>query len=274
MRIDSHQHFWKYNSVRDSWITQEMGILRKDFLPGDLQPLLQRNKFDGCVAVQSDQSENETDFLLKLASSFDFIKGIVGWINLKAHDLDERLEYYKQFSKLKGFRHIVQDERKGFLLDPEFIAGVKALSSFDFTYDLLIRHHQLDEALKFVQSLKGVKIVVDHIAKPSIITGEKTHWELNMASLASFPNVYCKVSGMVTEGDWDNWKKEDFHPFLDEVLEIFGPDRMIYGSDWPVCLLAASYEEQLQIVQEYISKLSESEQEKIMGGNCIKFYNL
>jgi L-fuconolactonase len=198
----------------------------------------------------------------------------VGWIDLRAPDLDERLQYFSKFPKLKGFRHIVQGEPKGFLSDPAFIRGVRKLAAYNFTYDLLIYYPQLEEALAFVHHVPDVKIVVDHMAKPSIRTKEKTHWELNMAALATFRNVYCKLSGMVTEADWTSWKGEDFEPYLDEVFEFFGANRLMYGSDWPVCLVAGSYDDQLSIVREYASRLSPSEKQMVFGDNAKRFYNL
>jgi L-fuconolactonase len=276
MRIDSHQHFWKYDATRDKWITEDMSVIRRDFLPEDLTPLLQRNNFDGCVAVQADQSDAETEFLLDLSARHDIIKGVVGWIDLRSSSLvlDSKLHAYRSRPKLKGFRHVVQGEPKGFLANRDFVEGVKKLGQHGFTYDLLVYHHQLEEALKFVYEVPDVKIVIDHIAKPSIRTKEKTRWELNMAAIATAGNVHCKLSGMVTEAAWMRWTKEDFKPFLDEMLEIFGPKRLLYGSDWPVCLVSASYEEQLDIVESYIQRLSVSEREQIMGTNAINFYNL
>jgi L-fuconolactonase len=272
--IDSHQHFWKYDPLRHAWINDEMKAIQKDFLPRDLEPLLKKNEMDGCVAVQVDQTEAENFFLLDLAGRHEFIKGIVGWVDLRAPDLDERLQYFSKFPKLKGFRHIVQGEPKGFLSDPAFIKGVKKLSTYNFTYDLLVYYHQLEEALAFVRHVPEVKIVVDHIAKPSIRTKEKTHWELNMAAMATFKNVYCKLSGMVTEATWKSWKAEDFEPYLDEVFEFFGADRLMYGSDWPVCLVAASYHDQLSVVREYASRLSSSEKQMVFSDNAKRFYNL
>jgi L-fuconolactonase len=272
--IDSHQHFWKYDPRRHSWIDDKMKVIQKDFLPSDLEPLLKKNQLEGCVAVQVDQAEMENTFLLELARQHKFIKGVVGWVDLRAPDLEERLEYFSQFPSLKGFRHIVQGEPKGFLSNPTFIKGVKKLAQFNFTYDLLIYHHQLQEALPFVQQVQEVKIVIDHLAKPSIRTKEKTHWELNMAALATFQNVHCKLSGMVTEANWHSWRQEDFEPYLDEVFECFGADRLMYGSDWPVCLVAANYDEQLSIVRQYVSKLSSVEKQKVFGDNAKRFYNL
>lgn len=274
MTIDAHQHFWKFDPVRDGWINDDMKVIQRDFLPEDLKPVLAARSVDGCVAVQADQSEDETLFLLSLAEKHDFIKGVVGWVDLRSDKLRDRLHYFSQFPKLKGFRHVVQGEPKGFLSNPAFINGVRLLRSFNFTYDLLLYHHQLEEALVFLQQVPDVNIVIDHIAKPSIRTGEKTQWELNMAAAATFKNVWCKVSGMVTEADWKNWKTGDFTPYLDEVLEAFGPERILYGSDWPVCLVAASYDQQYAIVESFISTLSQHEKNLVMGENARRFYNL
>jgi L-fuconolactonase len=274
MIIDSHQHFWKYNSARHAWIGDDMKVIQRDFMPADLHPLLIENKIDGCVAVQVDQNEKETHFLLELADQHAFIKGVIGWIDLCASNVEERLAYFKQFPRLKGFRHLVQGEPKGFLGNPSFVNGVQKLQQYNFTYDLLIYDHQLDEALAFAHQVQNVRMVVDHLAKPSIRKGEKTRWELNMAALATFQNVYCKISGMVTEANWTAWEGKDFEPYLDEVFEFFGPDRLMYGSDWPVCLVAASYKQQLHIVDQYTSRLSASEKQKVFGDNAKRFYNL
>jgi L-fuconolactonase len=274
MRIDSHQHFWNYDPGRHAWINDAMKTIRKDFSPTDLEPLLRAHGFDGCVAVQVDQTEQENEFLLSLAERHPFIKGIVGWVDLSSDNLHERLEHYTSFKKLKGFRHIVQGEPKGFLSNPAFIRGVQTLAGYGYTYDLLIYHYQLEEALAFVHQVPEVHIVVDHIAKPSIRTGEKTHWELNMAALSTFSNVHCKISGMVTEADWQNWKPEHFFPYLDEVFETFGPHRVMYGSDWPVCLVAANYDQQFSIIDKYVAALSPAEKRQVLGENAERFYNL
>ena len=274
MRIDAHQHFWYFNPVRDSWITSEMQALKRDFLPSDLYPHLKSNSITGCVAVQADQSENETNFLLSLAAKNDFIKGVVGWIDLRSNNLVERLEHYSQFELLKGFRHVVQAEAKGFLEGGSFIDGVKKLVRFNFAYDLLIYHHQLEEAISFVGKLNEIRIVVDHLAKPPIKSNDIASWKRGITELAKFENVSCKISGMVTEADWDNWHEADFHPYLDTLLESFGTKRLLYGSDWPVCLLAASYDQQLSIVENYLSKLSTPERNDIMGLNAVRIYQL
>ena len=274
MKIDSHQHFWIFDPVRDSWITAEMETIQRDFLPADLKPVLEENGMDGCVAVQSDQSDSETEFLLHLADANDFIKGVVGWIDLRAANLYDRLEICSQFEQLKGFRHIVQGEPEGFLLQPDFIKGVGQLAAFDFTYDILIYPNQLSEAFEFAKRLPNVRFVLDHIAKPYIKKGEIDAWAKGIKQLSELPNVSCKLSGMVTEADWYTWKKSDFKPYLDVTLEAFGSGRLLFGSDWPVCLVAAKYADMKGIVTDFIGSLSKSEQANIMGNNAVKFYNL
>ena len=274
MVIDSHQHFWIYDSVRDSWITPEMEKIRQNFLPEDLKPVLAANGVDGCVAVQADQSNSETEFLLQLAEANDFIKGVVGWIDLRADNLYDRLEVSSQFEKLKGFRHIVQGEPDDFLLQPDFIKGVGQLVAFDFTYDILVYPTQLTASYTFAKQLPKVKFVLDHIAKPYIKKGEMDTWAKDIKKLAELPNVYCKVSGMVTEADWYSWQNADFVPYLDTVLEAFGTDRLMFGSDWPVCLVAAEYSAMKDVLANYLSKLSKNEQNKVWGENAVKFYAL
>lgn len=272
--IDAHQHFWKYHPERHAWISDDMRVIRKDFQPLDLKPLLDKNNIEGCVVVQVDQTEDETLQLLALANQYSFIRGVVGWIDLRNQNLTSRLEYFSSLKKLKGFRHIVQAEEPGFLLQRDFIAGVNLLQRFEFTYDLLIYHHQLEEALAFLKYVPDTTIVVDHIAKPAIAAGDIEAWAARMKSLAQFPNVYCKVSGMVTEARLTGWKYDDFVPYLDVVFDAFGTGRVMYGSDWPVCLVAASYDAQFSIVKQYVKKFSATENEAILGGNAKRFYNL
>ena len=274
-RIDAHQHFWKFDPVRDSWITNEMSVIRNDFFPEHLHPILKENNFDGCVAVQADQSETETNFLLDLAKKTDFIKGVVGWVDLRTENIEERLAHYKQFKKLKGFRHILQGEKDwGFMLQPEFIRGIKALQQFNFTYDILIFPDQLQYTKKFVAMFPGQKFVVDHIAKPYIKDKKIEEWKNDMQEIAGYQNVSCKISGLVTEADWKSWEAKDFTPYLDTVVNAFGTDRIMFGSDWPVCLVAASFREMLDIVKDYFSSFTKQEQDKFFGGNAINFYNL
>jgi L-fuconolactonase len=275
MIIDAHQHFWNYNPVKDAWITNDMKVIQDDFLPHHLLPVLTENEVDACVAVQADQSEDETAFLLELSAKHDFIRGVVGWIDLCADNIQERLTYYNQFSKLKGFRHIVQGEPDPeFLLREDFCRGIHALAKYYFTYDILVYPLQLPAVAAFVKQFPQQRFVIDHMAKPDFKSGDIKEWEKHMRVIAEEPQVYCKLSGLVTEADWQNWQPSHFAPFLDVALEAFGADRLIFGSDWPVCQLAGSYTQVKQLITDYISRLSATEQANIMGLNAVKFYNL
>lgn len=273
-RVDSHQHFWKFDPVRDSWITNEMSVIQKDFLPQDLQPILQKNDINGCITVQSDQSEAENEFQLKNAEH-DFIKGVVGWVDFLSPAVEERLEYYSQFKKMKGFRHILQGEKnRAFMLQPAFMKGIGLLKKYNFTYDILIFPDQLKHTLHLVRAFPDQPFIIDHIAKPSIKDKKTDEWKMDIDAVAKYENVYCKISGMVTEADWKNWKYEDFIPYIETVIEAFGPDRILFGSDWPVCLVAASYERTIAIVKDFFSSFSVDEQDQFFGANAVKFYNL
>jgi L-fuconolactonase len=275
MKIDSHQHFWKFDPVRDAWITNEMRVIQKDFLPEDLQPVLSQNGIDGCVLVQTDQTESHNEFLIGLASGKSFIKGIVGWVDLQSENIRERLRYYKQHELMKGFRHILQGESdRALMLKPAFMRGIEALKEFDYAYDILIYPDQLPYAKELVTAFPTQKFVIDHLAKPRIRENEIDVWKKGMIDIAQYKNVYCKISGMVTESDWKRWKKSDFSPYLDTVTKAFGIDRIMYGSDWPVCLVAATYKEMMEIVNDYYESFSNDEQQKIFGKNAIEFYNL
>lgn len=274
-KIDAHQHFWKFDPVRDSWITEDMKSIQRDFVPEDLWPILERNGFEGCVAVQASQSENETDFLISLAKQYSFIKGVVGWVDLQAKDIRERLQWYKSFSIVKGFRHVLQGElQRDLMLQPNFKRGIAALESYGFTYDILVFPDQLIFSADLAAAFPGQKFVVDHIAKPFIKRKELGDWKTNIEKLATRPNVYCKISGMVTEADWSHWNKNDFTPYLDAVVDAFGIKRVMFGSDWPVCQVAASYEQVVDVVSYYFSSFSKSEQELFFSSNAEHFYNL
>ena len=274
MNIDAHQHFWQFDPVRDAWIDENMQVIKRDFMPSDLQPLLLENGIDGCVAVQADQSETETNFLLDLAAHNDFIKGVVGWVDLLSENLEDRLAYFSNNPAFKGVRHIAQAEAEDFLARKEVVAGISQLEQFNLSYDILVYAHQLPAAIDLVRSLPNQKFVIDHIAKPKISKGLDKDWVLNIEELTASENVYCKLSGMVTETDDFQWEHADIQSYLDIVVAAFGVDRLMYGSDWPVCLLAASYDEQIGIIKDYFSTFSEIEQSKIMGENAIRFYNL
>lgn len=274
LKVDSHQHFWQFDPIRDNWITEEMEVIRHDFLPLDLKPLLEANGIQGCIAVQADQLEAETDFLLALAEEYDFIKGVVGWVDLCSPKIHERLEYYSQFPKLKGFRHILQAEPVEFMLKPEFQRGIAALNNCGFTYDILIYPKHLPVTPDLIRNLDNQAFVIDHLAKPDIKNSLFSNWEAEMRQIASFENVYCKLSGMITEADLKNWKKEEIFPYMDKVFEFFGAERLMFGSDWPVCKLAGEYDMVCGLVDEYLSKLSIREQELVWGKNAEQFYKL
>lgn len=273
--IDSHQHFWHYDLAKHTWMDNRMSIIKQDFLPNNLLPHLQNCGLVACVAVQANQAEAENEFLLNLVENFDFIKGIVGWIDLRSESVEERLEYYQQFPKIKGFRHIIHDEPElDFMLGKAFMNGVSKFKKYGYTYDILIFEKHLPNTLTFVKAFPEQPFVIDHIAKPLIKQQITEHWASNIKKVASFKNVFCKISGMVTEANWANWKQEDFTKYLDTVVEAFGTDRIMYGSDWPVCQLATTYEEQFSIVKDYFSSFSEEEQDKFFGKNAIKFYKI
>lgn len=275
LKIDAHQHFWQFDPIRDSWITDDMAVIQKNFLPEGSLEVLKANGFDGCVAVQASQSESETEFLLALAESNDFIKGVVGWVDLRSNDIYERLEYFSQFENVKGFRHVVQGEKDPeFMLKPDFRRGITELGAYDFTYDILIYYHQLAQSVQFAKLFPDQKFVLDHIGKPDIKGTEINEWRKEIRKLALYENVNCKLSGIITEADWQNWKEEDLRGYLDVVFEAFGTDRLMFGSDYPVCLVAGSYEKMLAVIDNYISKLSASEKAKILGENAVRFYNL
>lgn len=275
MTIDSHQHFWNYEPVKHEWIDDSMSAIRKDFLPEDLQKVYAVNNIDGCVAVQADQTLEETNFLIDLAANNSFIKGIVGWVDLRGNDIDSVLEKYSHFNKVKGFRHVVQGEPDhNFLLRPSFLNGISKLEEYNFTYDILVFPHQLGAVLEFARKFPNQKFVIDHIAKPYINDGFYDGWATLMSELGKLDNVNCKLSGMVTEADFDSWTPKQIHPYMDLVLNAFGVDKVMYGSDWPVCLVAGNYTEIKDLVTNFIANLSVSEQESIMGNNAIKFYNL
>jgi len=276
LKIDSHQHFWKFDPFRHAWINDEMHMIRKDFLPNDLHAILDAAGIDGCVLVQVDQTEDENDFQLENAERYDFIKGVVGWVDLQSPDVEERLTYYRRFPKMKGFRHILQGEKdRALMLKPAFKRGITALKKFGYTYDILIYPDQLGYTREFVAAFPDQPFVIDHVAKPYIKDRRLTEeWESAIRAVAAHENVYCKISGMVTEADLRNWKPEELYPYIDVVVEAFGVRRVMFGSDWPVCLVATSYERWYDLLTGYFAGFPEDEQAAVFGGNAIQFYNL
>lgn len=274
MIIDAHQHFWHFDADRDTWITNEMAALRRDFLPEDLEPVLAQNGVDGCVAVQAAQSEAETLFLVSMAQTYDIVKGVVGWVDLQADTLPERLTALAQHPEIKGYRHVAQGESADFLVRPAVIEGIRRLAEFGMTYDILIYPTQLKAALHLVRAVPEVSFVVDHLAKPYIKKQDINRWSNFMAELAKCKNVSCKLSGMVTEADWQQWSKKDFFPYLDVVFDYFGPNRLLFGSDWPVCLVAANYTQVKTLIEEYVYPWGDEVRAKVFGRNAVAFYGL
>jgi L-fuconolactonase len=278
MRIDAHQHFWHFNEQEYGWNAQTEYILRQDYLPAHLEYWLRDNGLAGSVAVQVRQTVAENDYLIGLAKDNDIIKGIVGWLDLTSDNLLEYLDRYQ--GKLCGLRHIIHDESSvDFMLKDDFLRGIGMLSKFNYTYDLLVRPEHLGNCLTLVDQFPDQKFVIDHIAKPSIGSAEISPWKEDISKLAERKNVFCKLSGMVTEANYNAWGEEelpldDFIPYMDIVLEAFSASRLMYGSDWPVCTLASTYDEVYDIVNEYIARLSREEQTQIMGETATAFYNL
>jgi len=275
MRIDAHQHFWKYSPAEYGWISDAMPDLKRDFLPGDLRPILDANGFEGSIAVQARQDLDETLWLLELANQNDFIKGVVGWVNLCSQELPVMLEQLANQPKLVGVRHILQDEPDDhFMLRPDFRRGIARLAEHGLTYDLLLHPRHLPIAVQLVQEFPRQRFVLDHIAKPRIADGLLEPWDRDIRALAKLENVWCKLSGMVTEARWKQWELENFRPYLDVVFEAFGTERLMIGSDWPVCTLSASYSETMRLITEYGKDLAPQQQECVLGHNCSRFYNL
>ena len=275
MKIDSHQHFWRYDAVRDAWITDSMAVLKRDFLPEHLAAELAANGMDASIGVQAGQSEDETMFLLDLAEKNNCVAGVVGWVDLLSPRVGERLEHFSQFPKLRGFRHIAQAEPDDrFLARENFVKAVAQLRAFDFTYDILIYPKRLPAAMELAARLPEQRFVIDHLAKPEIKSGKTAPWAAQMRDIAKNKNVFCKVSGLVTEAGWKRWKADDFKPYLDVVFDTFGAERLMFGSDWPVCLVAATYGQVKELIEDYVKGYSQADKGKLFGGNAARFYGL
>jgi len=275
MRIDAHQHFWIYNPKEYDWIDDSMARLQRDFMPCDLQPELESNFFEGSIAVQARQTLEETRWLLDLAGRYRSILGVVGWVDLRSPNVRSQLAEFSRNAKLVGIRHIVQAEPNDrFLLQPEFLRGIATLEERDLAYDILIYPRHLPAAIEFVERFPRHRFVLDHLAKPLIKNGELAPWAREIRRLAEFPNVYCKLSGMVTEADWQRWTPELMEPYLDMAFEAFGPGRLMIGSDWPVCLVAASYARVIDIVRSYVDRHRPVAHDAVFGGNAERFWRL
>jgi L-fucono-1,5-lactonase len=274
-RVDAHQHFWRYDPVEYGWIDDSMSALRRDFLPLDLEPLMRRAGIEACVAVQARQSLDETRWLLSLADAHPFIAGVVGWVDLQSPDVTRDLESLARHPKLVGIRHIVQSEPDDrFLLRPAFLRGLERLEEFGLAYDILIYSRHLPVATELAQRLPRQRFVLDHLAKPDIRGRQRDAWARDLRALAAQPNVAAKLSGLVTEADWTGWTSEDMDPYLDVAFECFGAERLMIGSDWPVCTVAGDYERTMAVVINDLAQRSSHERDAVLGGNAIRFWNL
>jgi len=275
MVIDSHQHFWIYDPVEYDWIDNDMKRIRADFLPSALKEVITLTGVDGVITIQARQSIEETDWILQHASGNDFIKGVIGWLPLIDKHVEDYLEKYKDNQWLKGLRHVLQAEPDHeYMLRDDFNMGISLLNKYDLVYEILILERHLPVTLKFVDAHPDQVFVIDHIAKPIIKNNVNLPWKKNIIELAKRDNVHCKISGMVTEADYWNWTVEQLHPYFNTVLEAFGPDRLMFGSDWPVCLVACEYQQWFNIVKDFISQLNDNEQKGILGLNATRIYKL
>ena len=271
--IDAHQHFWQYDKEAYDWIDESMAAIRRDFLPPHLKCELDRTGLTESIAVQARQTLDETRWLLDLAQEHPFIRGVVGWIDLRA-DVDAQLAQFANDRALVGLRHIVQAEPDGFLDDAAFLAGMTRLESAGLAYDILVYARQLPQAIAFARRFPRQRFVLDHLGKPDVRAGAFDEWQRDLRDLAALPGVCCKLSGLVTEADWRTWTPGQLRPYLDAALDAFGPDRIMIGSDWPVCLVAAGYADVIGLVRDAMAEYSEAEQQRMLGGTATDFWNL
>jgi L-fuconolactonase len=275
MIVDSHQHFWQVGRFDYPWMTPEVEVLYRDYLPPVLAPLLGRNGVDKTILVQASNSLEETRWLLKLADQNSFIAGVVGWVDLTAEGIVDQLDEFTAHPKFKGVRHLVESElQDDWLTQPRVLANLRTLAGRGLAYDLLVHTRHLQQALTVAVSCPELRLVVDHLAKPPIARGEIDEWSRQLRAVGSRTNVWCKLSGLVTEADWTNWRVEDLQPYVDVALEVFGPRRMMFGSDWPVCLLAGSYDQVLEAAQTMLAGITEEDRRRIFAANAIDFYRI
>jgi len=273
--VDSHQHFWQVGLFDYPWMTPELGVLYRDFRPEMLAPIRQGNGVAQTILVQASNSIAETRWLLSLAEEHSFIAGVVGWVDLQSDQAADQLDELAADAKFKGVRHLVESEpADDWLARPRVIHGLRQLSSMGLSYDLLVHTRHLKHARTAVDHCPDLRFVIDHLAKPPIASGEIDEWARQMKEIAIAPNVWCKLSGLVTEASRTSWRVEDFIPYVDRALEYFGPQRLMFGSDWPVCLLAASYEQVIEVFQTLLADLSDEERELIFAKNASQFYRI
>jgi L-fuconolactonase len=273
--IDAHHHLWRYTPAEYDWIDESMQVLRRDFLPEDLKAAMRSAGVDGTVAVQARQTLEETRWLLDLAETNDEILGVTGWAPIAGGDFPALMEEFENRPKLKGLRHVIQSEKdENYILREDFNAGIRALAGSGLVYEILIYERHLPQTIEFVDRHPQQVFVLDHVAKPLIAAGIVEPWASRMRELGQRENVWCKVSGMVTEADWKTWTPEKLKPYMDVAVEAFGPSRLIAGSDWPVCLVACSYDRWWHVLQEYFAGFSETERARVFGGNAVEVYGL
>jgi L-fuconolactonase len=277
MILDAHQHFWQLSQPFDyAWLrAPDKANICRDFLPADLRPLIQRAGVDRTIFVQTQHNLAENRWVLKLAEENDWIAGVVGWVDLQSPRCEEQLLEFMDHPKFVGVRHITQDEPDDdFIVRPAALNGLKVLEKHRVPFDLLFFVKHLKHAVTVARAVPNLPLVIDHLAKPRIKDHSLDDWLPHFRAAAACPNVFCKLSGMITEADWEHWQPADVSPYIDAALELFGPERLMYGSDWPVCELAGSYQEQFDALRENLLQLSSSEREKIMGGTAVKFYGV
>lgn len=275
MRIDAHQHLWLYSPETHGWINDEMEIIRRNFLPNDISYTLKKNRIDGVVAVQASESLDENKFLMEMAGAYAMIKGIVGWVDFADPEIEARLQEYAQTPIMKGFRHIIEaDKDPDYLIRDDFLKGIELLGKYGFTYDLLIKPIHFKGTRECVQQYPDQKFVLDHIAKPNVKNKEFGEWAQFIENLSGYQNVYCKISGLVTEAEWNTWETSDFEQYIAHAVASFGMKRLMFGSDWPVSLLSTSYEDWLNVCESFFKNFSEEDKAMFWGGNAVKFYGL
>jgi len=273
--IDAHQHFWQVGRFDYPWMSSDLGVLYRDYLPHDLAPILKQNGVAQTVVVQASNSVAESRWLLELADANSFIAGVIGWVDLISADGEAQLNELSAHPKFKGVRHLVESEPEDdWLIKPAVLSGLRRLATYDLSYDLLVHTRHLRHVPEVAESCPELRFVIDHLAKPPIAQNEIKEWARALKPVADYQNIHCKLSGLVTEANWSSWQINDLRPFVDCVLELFGPERMMFGSDYPVCLLAASYDRVLDAFQELLKYLSNSDRDKIFSKNAAAFYRL
>jgi len=275
LTIDAHHHLWRYTPLEFGWIDEPMQALRRDFLPEDLKAAMATAGIDGSIAVQARQTLEETRWLLDLAEASDSIRGVVGWAPIAGEEFPGCMEEFDGRDKLKGLRHVIQGEKdEHYILREDFNSGIRTLAGSGLVYEILIYERHLADTIYFVDEHPEQVFVLDHVAKPLIAAGRLEPWAARMRELALRQNVWCKVSGMVTEAKWDAWSPETLKPYLDVAVDAFGPERLMAGSDWPACLVASGYAQWWQVLRDYFAEFSEAERAAVFGGTAINVYGL